>query len=291
MDEDKEFESAAETASVGGEPPSRAVDPARPTPPPVPDPAGTQKVRWVPPDSKPSPWWIRHRNKLYALEWGATVFFGLIALYFLWLLLFSAPSGGAGDAAREPSREEFRERLRAQKPIKADPAWKVAAKPGRWRGIVIHHTATDGGSPESIDRNHREQRKWENGLGYHFLVGNGNGMKNGEVAMSRRWLEQEKLDGAHLKMSDAAKAKIFGMPPSSQANSFTIGVSLVGNFDKTLPTPEQLASLRGLLVFLRQEYGIGLAAIVGHGDVSLEPTACPGHWFFVDEVILALANP
>ncbi len=309
MDTDREEESKdatvlAERTPAGGGGPLPAegrsesapspvtAPPSAAAPAPAEDTAETsRRLRLVPPDGKPPPWLSRHRGKLYALEWTATVAFALLALYYLWLLLFSVSSPGPG-ATRPPSREEFRERLRALAPIKPDPAWKVAAKPGRWRGIVIHHTATDGGSPEAIDRYHREKMKFENGLGYHFLIGNGKGMGNGEVAVSQRWSEQEKLDGAHVKkMSDEAMAKVFGAPPGSRANSFTIGVSLVGNFENSLATPEQLASLRGLLTFLRKEYGIGLAAIVGHGAVSADPTACPGQWFFVDEMILALANP
>ena len=292
MDEGNKCEDAAETPPERDAPLLPAAAPVKADPSPAAaDPADAHKLRWLFPNNKVQPWWFRHRNSLRLLEWGAAALFFLIALYYLWLLLFSAAPADIGIAVRPPSREEFRERLRALAPIQADPVWKVAAKPGRWRGIVIHHTATDGGSLESIDREHREQRKWPNGFGYHFLIGNGNGMTNGEVVMGRRWLDQEKLDGAHLKMSDAAKTEIFGMPPDSQANSFTIGISLVGNFEKQLATPEQLAALKGLIAFLRQEYGIGLAAIVGHGKVSHDPTACPGNWFFVEEVILALANP
>ena len=39
----------------------------------------------------------------------------------------------------------------------------------RWRYIVVHHTATEVGDVERIDRYHRQQRDFKNGIGYHFL--------------------------------------------------------------------------------------------------------------------------
>ena len=252
------------------------------------DGAPGQKVRWVPPDHHPAPWWIRHRAKLHALEWGATVFFLAVALYYLWLILFTPPPSPVVDNS-PPTREAFRERLRALPSIPPEASWKVAAKPGRWRGIVIHHTDTAGGSPESIDRYHRENNGWENGLGYHFVIGNGSGMPDGEVAVSRRW--QEQLDGAHTKRVSDAKRHLFNLTDKTPPNSVLVGIALVGDFEEAMPTPKQLAALRGLLTFLRAEYGIGLAGIVGHGD--LMNTKCPGEGtgFFINEVLLALANP
>ncbi len=55
-----------------------------------------------------------------------------------------------------------------------EPGWIPAAGiSGRWTCIVIHHSADDRGTPESIDRAHR-QRGWDE-LGYHFVIGNGDG--------------------------------------------------------------------------------------------------------------------
>lgn len=249
-------------------------------------PAGERRTRWVPPDHHPTKWWVRHRGRLQALEWGATVLFLLIALYYLWMLLFTSPPEAAATPS-PPTREEFRERLRSLPPVAVDPAWRVPAATGRWLGIVIHHTDTDGGSPESIDRYHKQNNGWENGLGYHFVVGNGKGMADGEVAVSRRWRDQ--MDGAHTRRIYDAMRGAFNMPAGVSPNSVLIGVALVGDFENDMPTPRQLAALKGLLTFLRTEYRIGLASIVGHGTIM--PTVCPGPGVFVDEVILALANP
>lgn len=232
-------------------------------------------------------WWMRHRSKVYAAEWAATAIFLLISLYYLWLLLFTSPPPPPPEAV-PPSQWEFQRRLRALPASAVNPAWKVSARAERWRGIVIHHTGTDGGTMESIDKYHRENNKWENGFGYHFLIGNGNGMADGEVAIGRRWNEQEKLDGAHVgKISDVKRGE-FNLPQGVSPNSVFIGIALVGDFDQYLPSPNQLAALKGLLAFLRAEYGIGLASIVGHG--TLMNTRCPGQWFFIDDVVTVLAN-
>src|SRR5688572_16965793 len=61
--------------------------------------------------------------------------------------------------------------------------------PRRWKYIVIHHSGAEEGSLKSIDRYHREERHMENGLAYHFLIGNGNGMGDGEIAVGNRWKE------------------------------------------------------------------------------------------------------
>jgi len=209
-------------------------------------------------------------------EWALILVFLGLAGYFLYFLIFSAPDAGLVRGL-PPTQENFRAALRALPPMQVEASWNVPAQVGRWRRIVIHHSATPSGNPESFDRYHREARKWENGLGYHFVIGNGNGMADGEVALSRRWLEQ--LDGAHVKGREGNE------------NSWSIGICLVGNFNETLPTERQLASLKGVLTFLRREYGIGLAEICGHNQVAAGPTDCPGAFFFVNEVALALANP
>ncbi len=230
----------------------------------------SQRLRLIPPDGKPIRWWHTHREKIELAETVLSGLFILAALYFLYLWFFVG-----GVVAYDPSREGFVQALAALPAVRPEAAWRVRATPGRWRNIVVHHTATKTGSAESIDRYHREVNKWENGLGYHFIIGNGHGMDDGEVAMSRRWLEQ--LDGAHVRMKGSGKA-----------NSWSIGIALVGNFEEEVATPRQLAALRGLLAFLLQEYGIKNEEIVGHGQVAVNYTACPGKLFFLDEVLKTL---
>lgn len=134
-----------------------------------------------------------------------------------------------------------------------------------WKYIVLHHTATETGSVESIDAAHKLRKDasgnpWR-GIGYHFLIGNGHGMKDGEVASTFRWKDQS--DGAHAG--------------DSRYNTQGIGICLVGNFDDEPPTPAQLQSLRDLMTTLRAECRIGTDGIVRHTDIKA--TACPGKQF------------
>lgn len=259
--------------------PAPALSPNAPDAPEprAPSPASGRRPSLVPPDGKPPVWWVKHRRALAIAEWVLAAMLLLTALYYLALLFWPAQTVGvAAPEQPPPTREEFRALMRGEPAVAADPSWKVATKNGRWRSIVVHHTATDGGSAASIDRFHREVRKWKNGLGYHFVIGNGKGMADGEIAVGERWKKQ--LDGAHVKGKD-------------NANSYSIGIALVGNFDKTMPTAKQLAALRGLVDFLRKEYTISISAVIGHNAAAASHTACPGRWFFMDELLLALANP
>lgn len=232
--------------------------------------AGTSGRRFLPPDSKPILWYVRHRDTIRIVELGLTALFLLLTLYFIYLWAFGQP-----EVSYEPGREGFIRAMAVYAPTRPEPSWRVKANPGRWRNIVVHHTATERGDPVAIDRFHREVKKWENGLGYHFLIGNSDGLGDGEVYPSRRWLEQ--LDGAHVQMRG-----------HTNGNTFAIGVALVGNFEESMATPRQLASLRGLLHFLMMEYGIMHSEVVGHGDVSAKHTACPGKYLYLDEVVKSL---
>ena len=64
---------------------------------------------------------------------------------------------------------------------------QAPVRPGRWQYIVIHHSDVDTGTVKAMDKYHREVRHMENGLAYDFVIGNGSGMGDGEIAVSRRW--------------------------------------------------------------------------------------------------------
>jgi len=134
-----------------------------------------------------------------------------------------------------------------------------------WEFIVLHHTATEEGSVGAINREHQQRKDssgaaWR-GIGYHFLIGNGKGMKDGAIEPTFRWKEQS--SGAHAG--------------SLKHNERGIGVCLVGNFNKSAPTKKQLASLKELLAWLQQETGIPDQRVLKHSDIRT--TACPGKKF------------
>ncbi|MEX0977253.1 MAG: peptidoglycan recognition family protein [Pirellulales bacterium] len=140
-----------------------------------------------------------------------------------------------------------------------------AATPRHWTTIVLHHSATDGGSVESIDAVHRRQKDaggnpWL-GIGYHFVVGNGRSMGDGEIRPTFRW--QKQLPGAHAGKRDE--------------NEHGIGICLIGNFDVTPPTDKQVAAVRVLVKSLATRYTIGRSRVIRHQDVGA--TLCPGRLF------------
>ncbi len=133
----------------------------------------------------------------------------------------------------------------------------------RWTHIVIHHTATDEGSAYSIDNLH-QQRGWENGMGYDFLIDNGTrGKASGQIEVGPRWIKQR--DGAHTKQGDW--------------NKKAIGIAVVGNYSETGLPDRMFDSLTFLVSTLKKFYNIPDRNIVGHRDVPGAATECPGKFF------------
>jgi N-acetyl-anhydromuramyl-L-alanine amidase AmpD len=145
----------------------------------------------------------------------------------------------------------------------ADARWDVRL--GRtWSHIVIHHSASETGSADSFHKYHLS-KGWD-GLGYHFVIGNGTGSGNGEVEVGYRWKQQQR--GAHAG--------------NLEYNEHGIGICLVGDFESGYPTQKQIASLRSLVRFLQSKCGIADAAVIGHDDVPGKKTRCPGAHFPMD---------
>jgi murein DD-endopeptidase MepM/ murein hydrolase activator NlpD len=136
-------------------------------------------------------------------------------------------------------------------------------KPGRWKHIVIHHSGVDTGTVKGMDRFHRDVRHMKNGLAYHFVIGNGSGMNDGEIAVGTRWTKQ--LDGGHLA--------------SASQNKISLGICLVGNFEKHKPTVRQLDALRTLVRALMARYQLSLRAVTTHRQIHARHTRCPGRHF------------
>jgi len=140
----------------------------------------------------------------------------------------------------------------------AAEAWEPrAALRSTWTHIIIHHSATPTGSASHFDRVHRE-KGWD-GLGYHFVIGNGSMTENGRIEAGERWMDQK--DGAHAK---------------PEWNSRAIGICLVGNFEEKDPSPEQLAALESLCRWLYRRCRIPPENVMGHGETHGNQTLCPG---------------
>jgi len=162
-----------------------------------------------------------------------------------------------------------------------DPTLAWAPPPGstrQWRYIVIHHTASDIGSLGKIDQWHKS-KGWD-GCGYDFVIGNGTNSGDGQIQVSTRWMEQ--ATGAHTRLtSEFARQR--GLTPNHY-NEWGIGVVLVGNFDHSMPSPSQMASLAKLLNYLMARYQIPESRVVTHGGV--DQTHCPGRYFSRTQALL-----
>ncbi len=152
---------------------------------------------------------------------------------------------------------------------------KAPVRAGRWKYIVIHHSGIDTGTVRTMDKYHREVRHMENGLAYHFVIGNGSGMGDGAIAVCQRWPRQ--LDGGHLA--------------SSAQNRVAIGICLVGNFDKHRPSAKAMASLRSLVEALMVRCRLKPAAVKTHQHLNVVHTRCPGKYFPTRSFLDSLQGP
>jgi hypothetical protein len=172
-------------------------------------------------------------------------------------------------------------------PIEGPPTWAEVA-PGKelhaWRWLVIHHSATREGDTERFDAEQRRDRGWE-GIGYHFVIGNGNGMPLGAIDPTWRWWRQ--YHGAHAGSE----------PAQHPYNLDGIGICLVGDYEQDQPDPlllAQTARLCALLIRHVPSLG-GPQCIIGHRDVPGKETLCPGRNLHLDQlraqVAAELARP
>ncbi|MBI5239828.1 MAG: N-acetylmuramoyl-L-alanine amidase [Elusimicrobia bacterium] len=137
--------------------------------------------------------------------------------------------------------------------------------------IVVHHTAfpvTDKvkrlrgkkswqaaiAHARQVQHLHRHIRGWQY-AGYHYMID-----------WEGRIFEGRPLDrlGAHVENN----------------NTGSIGVVLMGDFSKQTPTKKQLASLKGLLAWLRRFFDIPADKV--HGHYRMKHTVCPG--LYLDNV-------
>lgn len=159
--------------------------------------------------------------------------------------------------------------LLREKPQDVEVLCRVNVAENNWRYIVIHHSATHEGSAASFDYYHKHKRGWRNGLGYHFVIGNGTQSGDGEIEVGERWKAQ--LYGAHAG--------------NTRFNRLGIGICLVGDFERGKgPTRKQFEALVRIVRYLSRRYNIPLSNIILHKEVRKNHTACPGKNFPYDEL-------
>lgn len=198
------------------------------------------------------PW--RRLSRTQAV-WGALVV-AMTGVGGLLMLLEDRPSGAGAPLAlvslTDAPTRSLDSIFETRAPIEA----------GRWKGVVVHHSGAPMGSPESITKDHND--RGFRGLGYHFVISNGQGAPDGQVFVGYRW--QDQLPGVHV-----------AGPLAEQFNRETIGICLVGDGERREFTEAQLASLARLVVALREQTDLPAEAIHLSRDVS--PTSAPGRLF------------
>jgi hypothetical protein len=109
----------------------------------------------------------------------------------------------------------------------------------RWQMIVVHNSGTRQGNARVFDYYHRHVRHMQNGLAYHFVIGNGTSTGNGQIEVGDRWRRQ--INGGHVH--------------SDYLNNIALGICLVGDFNRDQPTRAQLECCEELIRYLRQRCG------------------------------------
>lgn len=125
----------------------------------------------------------------------------------------------------------------------------------RWRAIVIHHSDSPADNPATIGRRHEQTGR--KGLGYHFVIGNGEGMADGELYAGYRWLDQQ--PGAHV---------VSAAPDANWFNQHAVSVCLVGDGNREPFTDAQLHMLQALLQSLRHTLDIPDGRTYLHADIA-----------------------
>lgn len=132
--------------------------------------------------------------------------------------------------------------------------WNTKVPWKRWKGrklsaintIVIHHSASSKKArPESINRYHIESNKWPR-IGYHYYI----------------------LDDGTIFKTNAIQDITYH---AGNANSYSIGICIAGNFDAYVPTEAQVESALYLCDILIQAIP-SVKNVIGHHD-------CPGYLF------------
>lgn len=119
--------------------------------------------------------------------------------------------------------------------------------------LVVHHSASDRKTTKKNDIESWHKKRGFNEIGYHKVIEAGGAVKNGR---------SETKQGAHAK----------------GANVGSLGVCVVGNFEKETPTTLQINSLEKMLTDWCKDHGLDETKIYGHYNVpgGTTKTACPG---------------
>lgn len=111
---------------------------------------------------------------------------------------------------------------------------QIVPSSGQWKFIYIHHSRTSSGNAITLGQG-------AGGLNDHFVIGNGDGALDGEIQIGQRWSRQTPANPP---------------PGASGIDPACISICLIGDFDRTVPTPTQIKRLAQLVSALQSRYGI-----------------------------------
>ena len=134
--------------------------------------------------------------------------------------------------------------------------------------IIIHHYGFAKATLQSIRNRHMEEMGWTD-IGYHYIIGNGNGIPDGEVVEGRSTSK--------------------GSCQCRDFNSRSISVLLVGDFDRYYPSKTQWKSLLSLLRRLMDEFNVPVDCVIGHREAYRlagreAERSCPGWKMDMDKL-------
>lgn len=144
---------------------------------------------------------------------------------------------------------------------------KIRVDSTNWRYIVCHHSAIEAGNAKVYGSAHK-RRGMENGLAYHFVIGNGQDSGDGEIEIGPRWQKQQR--GGHVR--------------NSRVNDTGIGICIVGNLENHRPTSKQAQAMSQLIEFLKDGHTRAGSQVTVHKWVDKNHTVCPGKYFPYDSL-------
>jgi hypothetical protein len=138
----------------------------------------------------------------------------------------------------------------------------------RWKFIIVHNSGTRQGNAKAFDYYHKRVKRMQNGMAYHFVIGNGRSSGDGEIEIGDRWRRQ--INGGHVH--------------SDYLNNISLGICFVGDFNRDQPTRAQLAASEELIKYLRERCGKvdgGAIGVRPHREMNPPrwATDCPGDAF------------
>ena len=188
----------------------------------------------------------------------------MVAVFLAALAAGCAPAPPSAAASGSPFHSERKQWVHLSPAMREHIDRAVGGIEGPWL-VILHSTGSEGGSVAALEDYHRRVKGDPLGVPYHFLVGNGRGMADGRIHLSGR------LDTFR---DEAAKA---GASPAA-----ALAIGLVGDGNRTPPTPAQLAATDEILDYLAAK--AGRLRVRLHRETGESPRGCPGAHFPVKEL-------